>query len=190
MAHDGNGSVAAEQNPASAIPASYLTNKVFAATAIRGRSDEVSGVVQAGEFLTEEGPTEAPLVRRADSSVPRRSLAEPHTPQQAVAPNEMMIKCGADVKYEQDKQKPCSDAVRQTRRILREVRQQLACSAKDRWRRAAQRHHPHAACNHPKNDDVEQDMHRLRGTLLPARRSGNRVRFMIEPPPPDDPKKR
>ena len=86
-----------------------------------------------------------------------------------VAANELVIKSGAGVKHDQGKQKPRSGSVRHARRILPEVRQQCALSAKDRWRCAAQRHHPYATRDHSDDDDVEEEMDRLSCALLPPR---------------------
>src|SRR5207344_3094755 len=86
-----------------------------------------------------------------------RSSAEPHAPKKMVAANELVIKSGTSVKHDQRKQKPRSDAVWEPGRILPEIRQQCAFSAKDHWRCAAKCQHSYATRDHSEDDDVEEE---------------------------------
>ncbi len=56
---------------------------------------------------------------------------EPDAPKQTVAATEMVIQSGTGVQYEQGEQKPRAVGVRYTGRILPEIRNQHALSAKD-----------------------------------------------------------
>ena len=88
------------------------------------------------------------------------------------------------MKCDQREQKPRPDTVRHTGRVLPEVRQSRAFSAKDHKRRATERHHPDAARDQSDDDDIKEDVHRLRQALLPARGSGDWIGFAIEAPSP------